>query len=81
VLGQTDSERVFALITASIRAAAGDVEAGLLEAMSWLAANVPIYAVNLLLSTATHVWALRYPDPNESHHIKEVRHKRKKGRK
>lgn len=65
VLGQTDSERVFALITASIRANEGDVEAGLLEAMSWLAANVPIYAVNLLLSTATDVWALRYPEPNE----------------
>ena len=64
VLGQTDSERVFALITASIRATAGDVEAGLLEAMSWLAANVPIYAVNVLLSTATDMWALRYPAPN-----------------
>jgi predicted glutamine amidotransferase len=65
VLGQTDSERVFALITASIGAVGGDVEAGLLDAMNWLAANVPIYAVNLLLSTATDVWALRYPEPNE----------------
>lgn len=36
VLGQTDSERVVALITASIRAASGDEEAGLLDAMSWL---------------------------------------------
>jgi predicted glutamine amidotransferase len=65
VLGQTDSERVFALITASIRARGGDVTAGLVDAMSWLAANVPIYAVNLLLSTATDMWALRYPEPNE----------------
>lgn len=65
VLGQTDSERVFALITASVRAAGGDVEAGLLSAMDWLATNVPIYAVNLLLSTATDMWALRYPEPNE----------------
>jgi predicted glutamine amidotransferase len=65
VLGQTDSKRVFALITASIRAAGGDVEAGLLGAMNWLAANVPIYAVNLLLCTATDMWALRYPEPNE----------------
>jgi predicted glutamine amidotransferase len=65
VLGQTDSERVFALITASIRAAGGDVEAGLLDAMNWLAVNVPIYAVNLLLSTATDVWALRYPEAHE----------------
>jgi predicted glutamine amidotransferase len=61
VLGQTDSERVFALITAGIRGHGGDVTAGVVEAMRWLAANVPIYAVNVLLSTATDMWALRYP--------------------
>jgi predicted glutamine amidotransferase len=65
VLGQTDSERVFALITASIPKARNDVGAGLLDAMNWLKDNVPIYAVNLLLSTATDMWALRYPEPNE----------------
>ena len=65
VLGQTDSERVFALITASIRARGGDVTAGLVDAMGWLAANVPIYAVNVLLSTATDIWALRYPESHE----------------
>ena len=65
VLGQTDSERVFALITASIRARGGDVRGGLVDAMGWLATNVPIYAVNVLLSTATDLWALRYPDSHE----------------
>jgi predicted glutamine amidotransferase len=65
VLGQTDSERMFALITASIRARGGDVTAGLVDAMRWLADNVPIYAVNVLVSTATDLWALRYPEPNE----------------
>ena len=65
VLGQTDSERVFALITGSIRAAQGDVTAGLADAMRWLAANVPIYAANILLCTATDMWALRYPESNE----------------
>ncbi len=65
VLGQTDSERVFALITASIRAHGGDVTSGLVDAMRWLAANVPIYAVNILLSTATDLWALRYPESHE----------------
>ena len=65
VLGQTDSERVFALITGSIRARGGDVTAGLIDAMKWAAANVPIYAVNILLSTATDMWALRYPESNE----------------
>ncbi|OBA57494.1 class II glutamine amidotransferase [Mycobacterium sp. 1100029.7] len=65
VLGETDSERVFALITASIRAAGGDVAAGITDAMTWLAANVPIYAVNVLLSTATDMWALRYPETHQ----------------
>ena len=65
VLGDTDSERVFALITASVQAGGGNVEAGLLNAMNWLVANVPIYAVNVLLSTATDMWALRYPEPNK----------------
>ncbi|CAM4415160.1 Glutamine--fructose-6-phosphate aminotransferase [isomerizing] [Mycobacterium basiliense] len=64
VRGQTDSERVFALITASIRTHDGDVSAGLIDAMQWLAAHVPIYAVNVLLSTATEMWALRYPEPH-----------------
>jgi glutamine amidotransferase len=65
VLGQTDSERVFALVTASIRARGGDVTAGLVDGLTWLADNVPIYAVNILLSTATDLWALRYPASNE----------------
>ena len=65
VLGQTDSERVFALITASIRARGGDVTAGLVDAIRWLADNVPIYAVNIVLSTATDLWAMRYPESHE----------------
>ena len=38
------------------------VTAGLLDAMRWLADSVPLYAVNVLLSTATEMWALRYPE-------------------
>jgi len=64
VLGETDSERVFALITGCVRER-GDVEAGLVDAMTWLAANVGIYAANLLLATATDIWALRYPETHE----------------
>jgi predicted glutamine amidotransferase len=62
VRGQTDSERVFALITASIRRHDGDVSAGIEEGLRWLTGNIPVYAVNLLLATATDLWALRYPD-------------------
>lgn len=65
VLGQTDSERVFALITAAIRTHDGDVSAGLTDAMTWLAGNAQIYAVNILLSTATDMWALRYPETHQ----------------
>lgn len=65
VLGDTDSERVFALITGAIRARDGDITAGLVDAMRWLAEHVPIYAVNVLLSTATDMWALRYPQTHE----------------
>jgi glutamine amidotransferase len=56
---------VFALITAGIRSHGGDVSAGVVDAMRWLAENVPIYAVNVLLSTATDMWALRYPETHE----------------
>ena len=65
VLGQTDSERVFSLISGSVRARDGDVTTGLVDAVTWLAANVPIFAVNILLSTATDMWALRYPDTHQ----------------
>lgn len=65
VKGETDSERVFALITAGIRIRGGDVGGGIVDAVGWLADTVPIFAVNVLLSTATDMWALRYPDTHE----------------
>jgi predicted glutamine amidotransferase len=63
--GETDSERIFALITAGVRRRDGDVDAGIVEAVGWLAETVPIFAVNILLSTATDMWALRYPETHE----------------
>lgn len=65
VRGDTDSERVFALITGCTRGRDGDVGAGIVDAVGWLAETVPIFAVNLLLSTATDMWALRYPETHE----------------
>jgi predicted glutamine amidotransferase len=65
VQGETDSERVFALITACTREHGGDVTAGIVDAVGWLAETVPIFAVNVLLSTATDMWALRYPETHE----------------
>lgn len=63
--GQTDSERVFALITAHTRRRGGDVGAGIRDAVGWIADNLPVYALNILLSTATDFWALRYPESHE----------------
>jgi len=65
VVGETDSERVFALITACVRQHDGEVSAGIVDAVGWLAQTVPIFAVNILLSTATDMWALRYPETHE----------------
>lgn len=65
VRGDTDSERLFALVTAEIRARNGDVEAGLIAALTWTATHVPVYSLNLILATPQRLWALRYPDTNE----------------
>jgi len=61
VQGQTDSERIFALITAETARRKGDVFDGLLAATSWISDHLPVYALNLVVSTATDLWALRYP--------------------
>jgi predicted glutamine amidotransferase len=59
--GETDSERYFALITKEIEQA-GDVAQGIVAAASWIAENLPVFALNCVLTTADEVWALRYPD-------------------
>lgn len=71
--GQTDSERVFALITAAARRNGGDIAAAIVEAVRWVSDNVPVYALNLLLSTATDLWALRYPDSHELYLLERPR--------
>ncbi|WP_269211447.1 class II glutamine amidotransferase [Nocardioides sp. cx-169] len=67
VQGQTDSERVFALITAEARRNGGDVGAAITAALTWTADNLTLYAVNLILTTPTELWAVRYPDTHELH--------------
>jgi len=63
--GSTDSELYFTLITKRIEEQGGDVAAGITEAARELAAEIPLYSLNMLLTTPTDVWALRYPDTNE----------------
>jgi predicted glutamine amidotransferase len=65
VHGETDSERLFALITREIGTADGAVADAIARAAQWVAANLPLFAINLVLTTATELWALRYPDTHD----------------
>lgn len=65
VEGETDSERFFALVTCNARANGGDVGDALRRAARWVSDNLPLYALNVLLTTSTDLWALRYPDTHE----------------
>lgn len=65
VEGDTDSERFFALVTKETEARGGNVSAGIAAAARWAAANLPVYAINLILTTPTELWALRYPDTHD----------------
>jgi glutamine amidotransferase len=64
VRGETDSERIFALITAYARQGR-ELGDALVEAVGWIAANLPVFAINLILTTPTDLWALRYPDTHD----------------
>jgi glutamine amidotransferase len=65
VQGETDSERVFALVTKETRAADGDVGAGIAKAARWIADELPIFALNIVLVADGELWALRYPDTHD----------------
>jgi predicted glutamine amidotransferase len=65
VAGDTDSERFFALITRHIDATGGDISAGITSAARWAAAHLPIYSINIVLTTPTDLFALRYPDTHD----------------
>ena len=64
VRGETDSERYFALITREIERD-GDVSAAITRAAGWIAEHLPVFALNLVLTTDSELWALRYPDVHD----------------
>jgi predicted glutamine amidotransferase len=64
VQGDTDSERFFALITREARRT-GDVGAAITSAARWVAENLPLFAINLVLISENDLWALRYPDSHD----------------
>jgi glutamine amidotransferase len=65
VNGETDSERFFALITRETDRAGGDVGTGIARAAGWIADNLPVFALNVILITESDLWALRYPDTHD----------------
>ncbi len=67
VLGDTDSERYFALITQQTDAHGGDVGAGITAAASWIAAHLPLSSLNTVVAAPGELWALRYPDAHALH--------------
>jgi predicted glutamine amidotransferase len=64
VMGETDSERFFALITLAIREAGGDVRAGITAAVREVAEEYELYSLNFVLGELGHIWAFRYPENN-----------------
>ena len=69
VAGDTDSERYFALITQQTDAHDGDVGAGIAAAARWIAANLPVSALNTVVAAPGQLWALRYPGQHALHII------------
>ena len=69
VLGDTDSERYFALITQQADRSGGDVGAGLAQAARWIAAHLPVSSLNAVVASSGELWALRYPATRALHVI------------
>jgi glutamine amidotransferase len=69
VLGDTDSERYFALISQQIDAHGGDVGAGITAAARWIGANLPVSSLNAIVAAPGELWALRYPGQHALHII------------
>ncbi|MFD0851577.1 class II glutamine amidotransferase, partial [Actinomadura adrarensis] len=64
VAGETDSELVFAYLTAEIRRR-GDTTEGIVEAVRRIGDELPVFSLNMLLAESGRLWALRYPASNE----------------
>ena len=65
ITGDSDSERLFAVITMAIRQQGGDVRAGIREAVNRLADEYELYALNFVIAEHGQIWAFRYPDKND----------------
>jgi glutamine amidotransferase len=69
VLGDTDSELYFALITQQVDAHGGDVGAGIAAAARWIGERLPVSSLNAIVAAPGELWALRYPGQHALHVI------------
>ncbi|MCL2532840.1 MAG: class II glutamine amidotransferase [Nocardiaceae bacterium] len=65
VHGDTDSERLFTLITKRTDEHDGDVGAGIASAVGWVADNLRMLSLNFVMVSADEMWAFRYPDADD----------------
>lgn len=65
VTGTTDSEWMSALIAGEVAAHRGDLRDGVVAALSWIIAKVPVYSVNILVMAGEEMIAVRLPATNE----------------
>lgn len=65
VHGSTDSEWMSALVTGEVAAHDGSLRDGVVAALSWIIANVPVYSLNLLVLRGAELIAVRLPATNE----------------
>ncbi len=64
VTGDTDSERLFALITREAERA-DDLATGIREAVRWVVDELELVSINFILTEPQDLWALRYPAARE----------------
>lgn len=70
VMGETGSERFFALITLATREAGGDIRAGIRAAVGEVVESYELYSLNFVLGELGHIWAFRYPEHNPLHMLR-----------
>ncbi len=64
VMGETDSERFFALITLAAREHGGDIRAGITAAVREVVERYELFSLNFVLAERHNIWAFRYPEAN-----------------
>jgi glutamine amidotransferase len=73
VQGETDSERMFALISTETERRGGDVAGAISAAVGWIAQQLPVLSLNFVMIGPRELWALRYPETHELYVLERPR--------